>query len=218
MKNLSIYINPEGFIREYEAYAEMQIDNALRYWDKEDLLFVTNFPFEYRGVKSWQVPGEMYCKHNPLSSKINVVVHLLEQWLSDLTWYHDMEAWQIAPLDLQLEREVGLTDYGWRPNWNLGSFFFYPTSIDMFRRMRDMMNDTKMPDEWVLKRVAEHFPHRIQRLNVTYNFGKRKREENLERADKPIRVVHFHPYREKLLRKFKPIIPDYLYKMMEERQ
>ena len=36
---------------------------------------------------------------------------------------------------------------------------------------------------------------RVKRLNYTYNFGVRKIKECYEKTSKPIKVLHFHPYR-----------------------
>ena len=58
MKNLLIYITPNGFDTESEKLAKLQIDNSLELgWKKEDMLFVTSFPYEYRGIKSIVVDG-----------------------------------------------------------------------------------------------------------------------------------------------------------------
>jgi hypothetical protein len=135
MKNLLIYINPERkFNTENSNYIKIQIDNSLDYWKKEDILLVTNFPYEYKGVKAVVVPDDLYCQSSPCIIKINVIVYLLENKLLDeLAWFHDTEAWQVAPLDLRLDKELGLTDYGWDRKWNGGSIFFQPSTLDIFK-------------------------------------------------------------------------------------
>ena len=54
MKNLLIFISPAGgFPKEHEELTKMQIDNSLELgWKPEDILLVTNFDYEYRGIKA----------------------------------------------------------------------------------------------------------------------------------------------------------------------
>lgn len=54
MKNLLIYIHPdrkfvgESFSSETDVLPKIQIENSLKLgWKKEDILLVTNFPYEY---------------------------------------------------------------------------------------------------------------------------------------------------------------------------
>ena len=49
MKQLLIYIGPtDKFDDEHEVLTKIQIDNSLDLgWKKEDILLVTNFPYEY---------------------------------------------------------------------------------------------------------------------------------------------------------------------------
>jgi hypothetical protein len=222
MKNLLIYISPEKkFNAENEAYIKIQIDNSLHYWYKEDILLATNFPYEYLGVKSLVVPDSLFSKISRCAIKINVICYLLENKLiDDIAWFHDTEAWQIAPLNLMLEKELGLTDYGWSDKWNGGSMFFKPTALDIFKLWRDKINKLGLDDERSLmdltRRNYKDINSRIQRMNITYNIGKRRINENFSRADKPLKVLHFHPYRENLLNKFEPLLPDNLKSLMYE--
>ena len=221
MKNLIIYINPEHkFNAENEKYIKIQIENSLVYWKPEDILLVTNFPYEYMGIKSLEVPDNLYSHISICVVKINVIVYLLEyKLLNDLTWFHDTEAWQVAPLDLKLDKELGLTDYGWMKQWNGGSMFFQSSALDIFKWWQQSIYDKGKDDEKCLMMLTEknfkNINSRIQRMNITYNLGKRHVKENLLIADKPLKVLHFHPYRENLLKKFKPYLPDNLIKLYD---
>lgn len=223
MKNLLIYISPDKkFNDENKVYVEIQIENSLEYWKKEDIMLVTNFPYEYMGVKALVVPDNLYSQISRCAIKINVICYLLEKKLiNDLTWFHDTEAWQLAPLDLKLEKSIGLTDYGWSKKWNGGSMFFQPGTLDFFKLWRNSIDKYQMDDERSLMKLTEEnvgdINSHIERLNITYNLGKRRVEENMYWADEPIRVAHFHPYRENLLAKFATLLPEKLYKLMYEK-
>lgn len=223
MKNLMIYINPrKGFDDEHARYAEIQIENSLNYWKKEDILLVTNFPYEYYGLKALVVNDDLYCQIHNKASKINTVIYLLENnILNDLIWLHDFEAFQINPLDIELKNDVGFTDYGWSPKWNTGSVFFKPSSLDVFEWIKNAVYSHKTDEERALMVLTNgnfnNINSRYERLNITYNLGKRKIDYNLSIAHKPIRVVHFHPYKEGLFERFKHLLPDNLIKLINEK-
>lgn len=220
MKNLLIYINPRhDFDDEHKRYVQIQVDNSLLYWKPEDITIATNFPYEYHGIKSLVLPDSLFCEFEPRNSKGNGIVYLLDnKILTETTWVHDFEAFQTAPFNLKLNNDLGLTDYGWRPNWNTGSIFFKPEALDIFYELRDGVYKKRAPDEpilWNLYRSDfKNIQSRCQKLNITYNLGMRYHDKIVPMAEKPIRVMHFHPYRHgKLYKRFKPLLPEYLYKL-----
>jgi hypothetical protein len=206
MKNLIVFVaERKQFFGEYALLVKVWIDNSLDLgWKPEDLLLVTNFDYEYNGVKAILVGDENYCPPRPRSIKTTIVPHLAELGLvkeGELYWNHDLDAFQMnkfAEADLGLESvDLGLTDYGWRPGWCLGSVFFKESSKDIFALVKPIIF-RNIEDENALEQLeaidANSFSTRHKRLNITYNFGMRNVEANYERADKPLRVVHFHPY------------------------
>ncbi len=221
MKNLLVYLNPKkDFDDLYHRYAKIQIDNSLFYWKPEDIIITTNFPYQYHGIKSLVVPDNLICDFDEKACKINAVIYLLEKGiLTETTWYHDFEAFQISPINVKLDRDLGLTDYGWKEKWNTGSFFFKPEALDIFRCLRDEVCKYKANEEPILWNLYRHdlnsIRSRCQKMNITYNLGKRNIDDNLAIADKPLSVVHFHPYQRKArLERFRALMPESLTKLI----
>src|SRR5258706_15243964 len=136
MKLLLIYINPNGFDEETKTLVKLQIDNSLDLgWNKKDIFLITNFDYEYKEIKTVQV-AENTCHYpfQPEASKITTIIHLFDMgfFKNELYWFHDFDAYQLESIteeELELNGfDAGFTDYGRKPNWNTGSFFFRNTS------------------------------------------------------------------------------------------
>lgn len=202
MRNLLIFVNPnKSFDDGYNSIqmAEAQIDNCLRFTD--DIMLVTNFSYEYRGVKALEVPDDLFCKVDRKASKINTIIYLLENnLLPGLTWFHDLDAFQNNPIDFELKKDVGFTTYGYKRKWNTGSIFFRPEALDVFRWIRDCIYFVK--DAYGLKSGEEpalllltdlnynDINSRYETLDNTYNVGVRATDRVIEMSEKPIKVVH----------------------------
>lgn len=208
LKNLLVFISPTRAFRDlYITEAKVQIDNSLDLgWEKKDIVLVTNFPWGYNGVKAIVVPDEHFCAVRPRSIKTAIVPFLIDQGIiqkGKIYWNHDFDAFEnfrITPEELGLTNiDVGLTDYGWKDRWCLGSFFVKDTSKDIFELAKPIIYKD-IEDETVMMELTQNpdINKRCKRLNVTYNFGMRNVESNYEKAIKPIRVVHFHPYSNRL--------------------
>ena len=155
MKNLLIYVNPSKSFLDYhwrdenKLLAKIQIDNSLALgWKKEDIILVTNFNYEYRGVKSMVVNDDLFCKVSYTATKIKVILHLFDKDIigDDLYWFHDFDAFQLEKIteeELCLENAVfALTDYGKTTinefrdrRWSTGSIFFKKDAERIFRMM-----------------------------------------------------------------------------------
>jgi hypothetical protein len=215
MKNLLIYINPlKQFDPENAKLIEIQIINSLDFWKQDDIILITNFPYEYKGIKATVVDGG-YNKIDNRGTKITAIVHLFDIGFIDpntLYWAHDLDAFQLYPItesELELEMfDAGFADYGRKPNWQLGSFFFKKNSEDIFRSIAALIKPglnkqrRKQNDETALMTLTEDNVNginaRIKRMNITYNFGLRKIGLCYEKAIKPLRVLHFHPTSDKM--------------------
>jgi len=218
-----IYINPKrNFSQEWikngeflwkdetEALLKIQIEHSLEMgWKPEDIILVMNFPWGHMGVNALEVPDDLYCDFAPTASKINVIHWMFEndEIGDDLYWFHDYDAFQLAPLEVEVDKEIAITDYGvvrgdQRTNerWSTGTIFFRKESKDVFAMLHHAVNKSyKRNEEIALLAMTRcnygHINERIKKLNITYNFATRGRKiwETYEMADKPLRVIHFHP-------------------------
>lgn len=150
MKNLFIYINPNGISKNADKLAKMQIENMLELgWKKEDIIFVTNFPYKYMEVKAFEVDDSYFFADDPASTKCYTMAKLFENDLifkdNELYWIHDLDHFQQLPItEEEITKEIltsdfALCDYGRRYKFNCGSIFFRKSAGDIFKRIRDIM-------------------------------------------------------------------------------
>ena len=222
MKNLLIYITPEKkftsevYDDEISVLPKLQIDNSLELgWKKEDILLVTNFPWEYRGVKSHVLRDNNFNVHKKTATKINAILTLMKHGVIDdeIHWFHDFDAFQMEEITEQEAEELlfgyhlAMTDYGkttinqWLDRrWSTGSMFFNRESQYLFEIWKDecyryQANEEVVMLEILKKHRHQHIRELINKINITYNFATRRRsiKGTYEICDKPIKVIHFHP-------------------------
>ncbi|MBI2634980.1 MAG: hypothetical protein HYW79_00295 [Parcubacteria group bacterium] len=220
-----IYINPlKEFTEDYIRLVKVQIDNSIRTWDRKDILLVTNFPYSYGGINSIVVPDDLFCNHRKRASKINVICHMMDNYMvDDMCWFHDFDAYQvdIFPEDILGNKDAAFTDYGFNTMWNTGSFFFTQKARDIFELIRQTMNARVVNEEialrWLTSRNINNINERYIKLNNTYNLGRMRHNElTFKKADKPIKVFHFHPRMTQLYEEVKPLLPDHLIGIFEK--
>jgi hypothetical protein len=209
MKNLMIYINPKKhFENELKISVKIQIDNCFRLgWKNEDILLVTNFPYEYGGIKALVVEDDAYCTYFPRCSKWGAIIKLFKKQLikdNSLYWYHDFDAYQMVDMNESEipESDMALSDYGpGYSRFSCGSMFFRKSAEDIFVRTKELMDSYKTRkdgveyDEVAFGKVLRHrrdIRPRVKKINISYNFHSRKILTNYPAAIKPIRVVHCH--------------------------
>jgi len=209
MKNLFLYTSPNRCLdKESEVLLKIQIDNSLELgWRKEDLLFVTNFDYRYRGMKALVV-GDFYHLGDKTSNKVLVINELFNLGLIEkecLYWYHDLDAYEnnkIVEKELGLDGvDLGLTNYGYKTHWNCGSLFFNFRAKDIFALwLKKVLQRRKRSrvDEKALKFLTDHGlidKRRYKTLGTTYNFQYLylPRHYYYDKAEKPLHVLHFHP-------------------------
>jgi hypothetical protein len=204
MKNLMIYINPRwAFEGEYSQLVRVQIDNSLTLgWEPGDIMLVTNFPYEYSRVRAMRADDDNFCTFDRRMSKINVIVDLFRRGLVEdgrIYWYHDFDAFQVGPITKDVLGlgmcDLGVTDLGWSRKLNTGSMFFGIGAADIFGSMREIIYEKKVLEETALEMMMEGglAPGRYKVLDVAYNINMHRVESNLRKAEKPIKVLHFHP-------------------------
>lgn len=226
MKNLLVYINQNReFDKEGKIAIKIQIDNSLNLnWKKKDVMLVTNFPYEYKGVKAIVVKDNLYCEFSPTASKIKGLYNLFEKKIIKkgvIYWFHDIDAFQlhkISAKEIELKNnETLLPDFGRRPKWSTGSFFFKWGSEDIFKLVIETIEKYKIDEEgafciitgqnyyandrnprWIRGYTSKELPQietikkRIKKANISYNFHSFNIRSNYAAAVKPIRVAHFH--------------------------
>ena len=190
---------------------KVQIENSFALgWKKEDILLFTNFDFQYGEIKSEVLKNVEFFDRKPQVSKINAIIKLFEQGIikkGETYWFHDLDAFQlelINPSEIKLKNnEIALTDFGnakrfrGEERWNTGSIFFKLGSFDIFKQMKKVCYKKQCDEEEALGLLVigdNGIRKRVRKLNITYNFNGFHLKSNYKKADKPIKMVHFHPY------------------------
>lgn len=204
MKQILTYISKDkDFNDEHKMAVKIQIDNSISLgWKREDILLVTNFKYEYNGVKSIVIGDDNYCNFHWPATKIYVIVRLFKEGLieDELYWYHDFDCFQLNPFtDIEIDMDsvdMGLTNYGRRSRLCSASIFFKKTAEDIFSKLKNFLDDNKIEEEIGIMRLIngnmDTLGKRVKRLDTTYAFQKWNIATCYPTTKKPIRAVHFH--------------------------
>lgn len=203
MKNLLTYVSPDReFNDEHKMLARIQIDNSLRLgWKLDDILLVTNFPYEYNGVRSIVIGDDNYCIYHTAGTKVYVIVYMFQNNMIDdnVYWYHDFDCYQLAPFvdgDPDFgDADLGLTNYSRMPRLCSASMFFKNTAGDIFEDLKSTIDKHRMDEELGLARMLNRrwsLRDRVKLLNITYAFHRFNIRSCIKIVDKPIRAAHFH--------------------------
>lgn len=208
MKNLLIYTGPKKmFGQENAVLAKIQIDNSLDLgWKKEDILFVTNFPYEYHDIQALVIKDDVYYDFDLAASKLPVVIYLINQGIVEagqLYWCHDFDAYELNKIDeaeLGLENfDLGLVHYFYKPEWQFGSFFFKSSAKDVLelldQTIRARPHLSRNNEKTLTKLIKDNAidSSRYKKMNTTYSVMKRCLQTVYNEATKPVKVLHFRP-------------------------
>ncbi len=248
MKNLMVYINPrKDFDDEGKIAIKIQIDNSLDLgWKREDIMLITNFPYQYNGINSIILNDDIYVDWFPQSTKMSAIVNLFEQGLIDkdeLCWVHDIDAYQMEVItedELDLGKaDMAVTDRRLKIKWYMCSYFFKGSAQDILRRLKEIMYQYQVDEESALMALTtterhrsiplnipgiENLPERIKKLDISYTFWPDDLSQTCKTVVKPIKVLHFHFSFDLLLDSamygknslHKPLMPERLIKIFHQ--
>jgi hypothetical protein len=117
----------------------------------------------------------------------------------DLYWYHDFDCYLNNELN-PVVNEFALAKYGYKDEWQCGSFFFRKSAKPIFELLNKEMNrrPRTRTDEKTLRKLVLKGLVIPQELNVSYNITYKYTRRTVPMADKPLKILHFHPTEENI--------------------
>ena len=219
-------------------YLYAQVDNSLHYgWHINDIVIVSNFDFEYRGVTNTRLRVE--CDYNVWANKFYAIRQLFEDGMLDDLWLHDYDVWQIDQFKFpEFDGMMAGCPYDHNhPNWNGGSFFFskdgytlvqyicdfYEINKDIISKYDDGRGPKWFSDEIIIEqlRTIPELQNLFSPLTPQYNLGMTYFNSRYQYANKPIKAIHVklldsasRDKFESLAYDIKDIIPTHLNKII----
>jgi hypothetical protein len=216
MKNVMIFQNfvnnvtygHQWELEELFKYFRAQIDNSiLRGWDINDIVICTNLPFKYKGVNI--VTLEHECKFNKYFNKQFGIWELLDKKIiTEPFWFHDFDDWQLNTFTFpEFVGDIGMCKYIDFTQWNTGSIFVKPSSLDIWELIIENMFLNKdnphihnTGDENIVNLIYQYYTkiqNRFSILDPQYNLGCTQFDKRYLNSKKPIYVGAFKPLQEK---------------------
>jgi hypothetical protein len=221
MKNVMIYNIVDNKRRhnnsELFKLFQAQIDNALHYgWNVDDIILGTNFNFEYKGVKSYQLTD--ICSFNIFNNKWYGMLELMKLGvLNDDFWFHDQDNWQVNQFEFpSFTGEVAACTYIKTPEWNTGSVFVKRTAIDVLEYIVESMKmnpiEYQSDENWLaLLRGQTEIASFLSTINTEYCVGYTYFSDRFDIANKPVKVLGYMPNTNSYeLFDSKQLIPEHL--------
>lgn len=160
MKNVMVWVINEEFRGDHWRYKDdrekifnyirLQIENSLYFnWQIKDIVLITNFDFEYMGVKSYILPRDI-CKWSAFANKLVAVNEMIKKGvIDDDFWLHDVDAYQLIPFEFPQEcKDWGYTRHD--PNRGKpqgGSGFYRKSAFDIVDSIANLILITKTTRE-----------------------------------------------------------------------
>ncbi len=210
MKNVIVYNQVDTTYHTSEKYTDehlinylkSQIDNSLRLgWDEVDIIIGTNFDFEYRGIKNYQL--EDVCLYSGFNNFWYGALELMNKGiLVEDFWLHDQDTWALRKFDFpNFSGEIAGCEYVKTNQWNCGSIYFKKTSKFILEYIVDIMKNNpsqkvSSDEEWIAflryspqSEIKDYFTS----INNQYNVGCTSFDYRYNAANKPINVLAFKP-------------------------
>ena len=187
-----------------DTLLKAQIENHIELnWNPKNIILVSNFDFEFMGVKSINTELNKFCL---TGSKMFAIKWLFENYNfnGELIWAHDLDCWESVPVHLPLYdiggnltgiKYVGCAQYS-NPKFNGGCIFWKESAKDIIDEIvKRLTETTERKEEPTINKVfkSKEYKDRITKLNHTYNVGCSGFSARMGKSLKPIRVCHFHP-------------------------
>lgn len=186
------------------AYFRAQIDNSIEMgWHVSDIVICTNLDFSYKDVQIIQLND--LCQYNKYFNKQYGIAELLRRELiTEPFWFHDFDDWQLAPFNFpEFNGDIGMCKYIDFTQWNTGSIFIKPSSIDIWELIVEFMklnagnpNLEQAGDENIVNFIYQQYPEirsRFSELNPKFNVGCTQFDIRFNAAESPIHIGAFKP-------------------------
>jgi len=177
-----------------ETLIKAQIENSIQLgWDISDIILLTNFNFEFMGVKSITENLNDFCY---TGSKVFGMKFLFDNnMINDTIWVHDLDVWENVSFSCPEFKEVGIATYS-NSKYNGGSIFWKKSSKDILDKIVETISNNKEnKEEPTLNKIlkSNKYKKRVTNINNTFNVGCSGYVKRYGRSIKPIRCCHFHP-------------------------
>jgi len=212
MKNVVIFqdwVREKTYGHEWQqdelfSYFRAQIDNSLRLgWNPKDIVICTNLDFKYKDVTIIQLND--ICQYNKYFNKQYGIAEILRRELiTEPFWFHDFDDWQLNAFEFpDFTGDIGVCKYIDDSQWNTGSVFVKPSSIDIWELIVEFMkiNDShpdllQSGDENIFNFIYQQYTtiqHRFSLLNNQYNVGCTQFDRRYKSSNLPVYVGAFKP-------------------------
>lgn len=180
-----------------EIILKAQIENSINLgWDKKEIIIITNFRFEFMGVKTHKINLNKHCLTGSKMWALDYIFandyyidHEHEIW-----WAHDLDAWQNITFVPPKFKDVGITTYSTK-KFNGGSTFWKAAARDIIHDIIMELKLGKEKEEPTLNKLLreEKYKERVTVIDNTYNVGCSGFVPRIIRAHKPICISHINP-------------------------